>query len=100
MVVVSYIAKEPNHWIITVFAMFFDGFGTSSAMCVELSIVPIEKAGATNPRMKLTPVGQPVEFVYSVHTKELVECDFGRTARHTMMVNQAPTFTNTVSVLA
>lgn len=78
-----------------VLGMFFDGFGTSSAIWVELSIVPMAKAGATIPRMKLIPVGQPVELVYSVHTNELVEWDLGRVTKQTMRVNQAPTLTNT-----
>ena len=69
----AYIENDPNHWTKIVLGMFLEGFGISSAICVELSIVPMAKAGPTRPRMKLTPVGQPVMLVYSFHTKELVE---------------------------
>ena len=47
--------------------MFLEGLGISSAISVELSIVPMAKAGPTRPRMKLTPVGQLVMLVYSLH---------------------------------
>jgi hypothetical protein len=82
-----------------VLGIFFDGFGTSSAICVELSIVPMAKAGPTRPRMKLTPVGQPVKLVYSFQTNELVECVFGRAAMQITTTNHTPKLTNTITTV-
>jgi len=75
--------------------MFLEELGISSAISVELSIVPVAKPGPTRPRMKLTPVGQLVMLVYSLHTKALVEWVLGRVAMHMTMTNHMPTLTNT-----
>lgn len=78
--------------------MFFEGFGISSAICVELSIVPMAKAGPTRPRMKLTPVGQPVMLLYSLHTNALVEWVLGSAEMHITTTNHIPTLTNTITI--
>jgi hypothetical protein len=48
----------------------FLGLGTSSAICVTASGVPIVKAPFRTPAKKANPLGHPVLFAQSDHTNE------------------------------
>ena len=68
------------------------GFGSSSAICVTASGVPIVKAPFRTPVKNATPPDQPVEFSKSVQTKEVLACWEG-IAAITTMVTKPPTTT-------
>ena len=68
------------------------GLGSSSAIWVIASGVPIAKAPFKTPAKNATPSDHPVEFCQSVHTKLLEACCEGIAAT-TTIVTRPPTST-------
>jgi len=79
-------------WAAIALGRSFRGCGTSSAMCVTASGVPIVNAPFNTPAKKAKPLGQPVLFCQSVQTNEFAECVFG-IAANTIRVARPPTST-------